>query len=59
MFQILSAINYCHKIKIILKWNAKSKITDFGTSKLVEKGRVQQKINIVELLYRSRSLEKT
>ena len=25
MFQIISAINYCHKMKIILIWNAKSK----------------------------------
>ena len=35
------------------------KIIDFGTSKLVEKGQVQPKINRVELLYNSRSLEKT
>ena len=35
------------------------KITDFGTSKLVEKGQVEPKINRVELLYSSRSLVKT
>ena len=35
------------------------KIIDFGTSKLVEKDHVQPKINRVELLYNSRSLEKT
>ena len=39
MFQIISAINYCHKMKIILM--PKVKIEDFDTSKLLEKGQVQ------------------
>ncbi len=59
MFQILSAINYCHKMKIIhrdLKPEniliierdsnglPRIKIADFGTSKIVEKGNVQRKL---------------
>ena len=59
MFQILSAINYCHKMKIIhrdLKPEniliierdsngfPRIKIADFGTSKIVEKGHVQRKL---------------
>ena len=59
MFQILSAINYCHKMKIIHRdlkpeniliierdsnGMPRIKIADFGTSKLVEKGHVQRKL---------------
>jgi hypothetical protein len=45
IFQIISAINYCHKMKIILKWNAKSKNSRFWYfEKLVEKGHVQRKL---------------
>ena len=38
IYQILSAINYCHNMKII------QKICDFGTSKMFEKGAVQRKL---------------
>ena len=59
MFQILSAINYCHKMKIIHRdlkpeniliierdsnGMPRIKIADFGTSKIVEKGHVQRKL---------------
>ena len=59
MYQIFSAINYCHKMKIIHrdikpenilivdrdKNNyPRVKICDFGTSKMVEKGAVQKKL---------------
>ena len=59
MFQILSAINYCHKMKIIHRdlkpeniliierdsnGMPRIKIADVGTSKIVEKGHVQRKL---------------
>ena len=46
IFSKLYPINYCHKMKIILKLNGmpRIKIADFGTSKLVEKGHVQRKL---------------
>ena len=59
MYQIFSAINYCHKMNIIHRdlkpenilivdrnrnGYPRVKICDFGTSLMVEKGRVQKKI---------------
>ena len=59
MYQIFSAINYCHKMKIIHRdlkpenilivgKNKKNypsvKICDFGTAKIVEKGKVERKL---------------
>lgn len=59
MYQLFSAINYCHKMKIIhrdLKPENiliekieeddffKIKVSDFGTSKIFEKGKIEQKI---------------
>ena len=59
MFQILSAINYCHNMNIIhrdlkpenilivdrdKKNYPRIKICDFGTSKMVEKGAVQRRL---------------
>jgi len=59
MFQILSAINYCHKMKIIHRdlkpeniliierdknGYPRIKICDFGTAKLFEKGAIQRKL---------------
>ena len=66
MYQIFSAINYCHNINIIhrdLKPEnilivdrnkngfPRIKICDFGTSLMVEKGGVQKKLKLVGSSY--------
>ena len=74
MFQIFSAINYCHGMKIvhrdlkpenilIVARNENGlpqvKVADFGTSKMFEKGVVQKKISRIVILYSPRSVKKT